>query len=155
MQSTQQSTQRPIYTFERFTRTPTSQSAGGSFSFESVAESGTAYPRAVVTAPPAAQDWNPVGRAAQPVPLRERTCRSLKGSAVFAVALLGGGLTGWASYAVTVQVGGSNHTALAVGAVLGSFTSSCLRAGIDFWREHRQLHRVAAAPPALVPEPLA
>ena len=155
MTRTMQSTQRPIYTFERFTRTPTSQSARGSFSFESVAESGTAYPRAAVAAPPAAQDRNPVGTAAQPVPLRERTCRTLKGTAVLAAALLGGGLTGWAAYAVTVQAGGSDHTALAVGAVLGSFTSSCLRAGIDFWREQRRLHRVAAAPLALGPEPLA
>ncbi len=147
-----QSPQRSTYAFERFTRTPTSQSAGGSFSFEGVAESSTTHPRAAVAAPPAAQDWNPVGRAAQPVPLRERACRSLKGTAVLAAALLGGGLTGWAAYAVTVQAGGSDQTALAVGAVLGCVTSSCLRAGIDFWREQRQLQWVAPAPAALAPD---
>ena len=147
-----QSTPPSIYTFERFTRTPTSQSSGGSFSFEGVAESSTTYPRAVVAAPPAAQAWNPVDPGAQPVPLRERACRSLQGTAVFAAALLGGGLTGWAAYAVTVQAGGSDQTALAVGAVLGCVTSSCLRAGIDFWREHRQLQRVAPAPAALAPD---
>jgi hypothetical protein len=147
-----QSTQRSIDTFERFTRTPNSQSAGGSFSFEGVAESSTTYPRAAVAPPPAAQAWNPVGRAAQPVLLRERACRSLKGTAVFAAALLGGGLTGWAAYAMTVKAGGSDQTALAVGAVLGCVTSSCLRAGIDFWREQRQLQRVAPAPAALAPD---
>ncbi len=149
------STQRSIFTFERFTHTPTSQSAGGSFSFAGLPESSTAYPRAAVAAPPAAQDWNPVGPAAQPVPLRERACRSLKDTAVFAAALVGGGLAGWATYAVTVQAGGSDHTALAVGAVLGCVTSSCLRAGIDFCREQRQLQRVAAAPRVLVPDQLA
>jgi hypothetical protein len=65
------------------------------------------------------------------------------------------GLLGWASYAVTVQAGGSDHTALAVGAVLGGVTSSCLRTGIDFWPEHRQLNRVAPVPAALLPNQLA
>lgn len=105
--------------------------------------------------PLAARDWCPVDASAQPVPLRERACRSLKGTAVFTAALLGGGLTGWAAYAVTVQAGGSDQTALAVGAALGCVTSSCLRAGIDYWRENRQLQRVAPAPAALAPDQLA
>ena len=143
---------------DRHTTTPCNQSLqesrSESRSFEVVEEPSVRNP-IQIPAPPAARDWCPVDASAQPVPLRERACRSLKSTAVFASALLGGGLAGWASYAVTVQAGGSVHTALAVGAVLGSVTSSCLRAGIDFWREHRQLHRVAPAPAGLAPDQLA
>ena len=140
---------------ERYTTTPSNPSREEfrreSRNFEVVQQSSERFPQQVA-APPAAQEWNPVDTGAQPVPLRERACRSLKGTAVFTAALLGGGLTGWAAYAMTVQAGGSDQTALAVGAVLGSVTSGCLRAGIDFWREHRQLQRVAPAPAALAPD---
>jgi len=136
----------PIYTVERFTRTPTSRSRAGSLSFEGVAESSTTYPRAVVPPPPA-MAGDPLEGLAQPLPLRARACRCLRSTSVWAVSVLGGSLLGWASYAVTMQAGASRRTGLAVGVSVGSAAAACFNTGLRHLLDNRQRQRVVALPP--------
>ena len=115
---------------QRYTVTPSQQTRRISISFESADNMPLSYPRETTA-------------AAQPTPLGARSCQSLRGTAVLAVSVLGGGLAGWASYALSTQAGGSNQTALGIGACVGSVVGGCVRAGLLHLLENRNRQRVA------------
>lgn len=130
---------------ERYTVTPLHQTPRTSISFERAIDLPLSYPReaAAPAAQPRRGSWD---EDAPPVSLRARTCQTLRHAGLLAVSVVGGGLVGWASYAVTTQAGGSKQDALGVGACVGSMVAACINASLLRLLENRHRDRVVTLP---------